>query len=144
VALGGESAVVQQMVLRATATGSKVVVHTSRPHVWAPICGEHIMLADGERAIAVVANMVVVDIEPGAQPPAVAAGERGHTLVTVTSTPVPDIDVVIQQVSAGELRLSTPRLADVPLRILRPRNEAQFLTHLHGAPIATAVGQHTR
>ena len=69
-----------------------------------------------------------------------AVGERGHTIVSVTSTPAGDADVVIGQVSAGELRLTTPRVANVPLTILRPRNETQFLAHLRGpaapAPVA--------
>lgn len=141
VSVGAELAVIEQLVLRATATGSRVLVHTSRPHVWAPICGEHVVLADADQPLMGPVNMVVVDIEPGTQAPSVGAGERGHTLLTVTATPMADTDLTIRQVSPGELRLSTPRLADVPLRLLRPRNEAQFLTHLHSAPEAAPVGR---
>ena len=46
VGLSAELSVVQQLVLRATATGSTVLVHTGRPQAWRPICGEHIVLQD--------------------------------------------------------------------------------------------------
>lgn len=138
VGLCTELAVAQALVLRATATGSTVLVHTSRPEVWAPICGEHIVLADPETDYPGVVTMVVLDDEH-AQNPAMAVGERGHTVVSVSATPPIDADVLLTQISAGQLKLTTPRLADVPLTILRPRNESQFLTHLRDADSLTSA-----
>ena len=44
--LGVELAVAQQLVLRATATGATVLVHTNRPQLWQPICDDRIWLQD--------------------------------------------------------------------------------------------------
>jgi hypothetical protein len=82
--------------------------------------------------------MVVLDGDH-AQNPAMAVGERGHTVVSVTSAPPVDADLVLTQTSAGQIRLTTPRFADVPLTILRPRNETQFLAHLRGPESLTTV-----
>ena len=138
VGLCAELAVAQSLVLRATATGSTVLVHTSRPELWAPICGEQILLADRVTDHPGVVTMVVLDGEH-AQNPAMAVGERGHTVVSVSATPPGDADVVLAQSSAGQLQLTTPRLADVPLTILRPRNETQFLTHLRASESLASV-----
>jgi type VII secretion protein EccE len=129
VSLCAEPAVAQSLVLRATATGSTVLVHTGHPELWAPICSEHIVLADRVADQPRTATMVVLDGDH-AQNPAMAVGERGHTVVSVSATPPGDADVVLTQTSAGQILLTTPRLADVPLTILRPRNETQFLAHL--------------
>lgn len=140
VGLSAELSVVQQLVLRATATGSSVLVHTSRPEAWRPICGDHVLLEapDTDRAGSV--NMVVLDGDDG-HSPAMAVGERGHTVLSVTTNPPADSDVVIEQVSAGELVLTTPRVANVALTILRPRNETQFLAHLRANSRPMAVSR---
>jgi hypothetical protein len=39
------------------------------------------------------------------------------------------------------MQLTTPRLTDVPLTILRPRNETQALAHLRGPESLTSVTQ---
>jgi hypothetical protein len=59
----------------------------------------------------------------------------------VSVMPTGEADVVLTQISAGQIQLTTPRLADVPLTILRPRNETQFLAHLRGP---ASVGSVTR
>jgi type VII secretion protein EccE len=139
VGLCAEPAVAQSLVLRATATGSTVLVHTSRPELWAPIRSERILLADRVTDQAGAVTMVVLDGDH-AQNPAMAVGERGHTVVSVSSIPPGDADVVLTQTSAGQLQLTTPRFADVPLTILRPRNETQFLAHLRGPePLASVT-----
>ena len=43
----------------------------------------------------------------------------------------PDADVTIVQESPDELVVGTPAVRGVRLSVMRPRNEAQFLTHLH-------------
>jgi type VII secretion protein EccE len=133
-----ELAVVQSLVLRATATGSTVLVHTSRPELWAPIRSEHILLADRDTDHPGMVTMVVLDGDH-AQNPAMAVGERGHTVVSVSATSPGDADVVLAQTSSGQIQLTTPRLANVPLTILRPRNETQFLAHLRGAESLASV-----
>jgi hypothetical protein len=138
VGLCAEPAVAQSLVLRATATGSTVLVHTSRPELWAPIRSERILLADRVTDHLGVVTMVVLDGDH-AQNPAMAVGERGHTVVSVSSTPPADADLVLTQTSAGQIQLTTPRFADVPLTILRPRNETQFLAHLRGPESLTSV-----
>jgi type VII secretion protein EccE len=140
VSLCAEPAVVQSLVLRATATGSTVLVHTNRPELWAPIRSERILLANGATENAGTVTMVVLD-DDRAQNPAMVVGERGHTVVSVSAMPTGEADVVLTQTSAGQIQLSTPRLADVPLTILRPRNETQFLAHLRGP---ASVGSVTR
>ncbi|OMC13522.1 type VII secretion protein EccE [Mycobacterium sp. SP-6446] len=140
VGLSVEPGVAQSLVLRATATGSTVLVHTNRPELWAPICSEHIVLADRLTDHPGAVTMVVLDGDH-AQNPAMAVGERGHTVVSISSTPPPDADVVLTQASPGQLTLTTPRFADVPLRILRPRNETQFLAHLRGTESLVSVTQ---
>ncbi|MBV8348348.1 MAG: type VII secretion protein EccE [Mycolicibacterium sp.] len=133
--LAVELEVVQALMLRATATGATVLVHTTRPEAWAPIRSEHIWLEDPGAEHAVITTVVLDgdDIEM----PTMAVGERGHAVVSVTSTPSADADVSIVQTSPGDLLLSTPRVSNVELRVLRPRNEAQFLAHLRRpAPVA--------
>jgi type VII secretion protein EccE len=137
VALQAELSVVQQFVLRATATGSTVLVHTGRPQAWVPICGEHIWLEDPGPGRGPI-TMVVLDGDD-IQSPAMSVGERGHTVVSVSSMPPPDADVVITQVAAGELVLSTPRMGRARLQIVRPRNETHFLAHLRGGARAEPV-----
>jgi type VII secretion protein EccE len=138
VALCAEPSVAQSLVLRATATGSTVLVHTSRPELWAPIRSERILLADRVTDHLGVVTMVVLDGDHALNP-AMAVGERGHTVMSVSATPPVDADVVLTQTSAGQIQLTTPRFADVPLTILRPRNETQFLAHLRGPESLTAV-----
>jgi type VII secretion protein EccE len=139
VGLCAEPAVAQSLVLRATATGSTVLVHTSRPELWAPIRSERILLADRVTDHLGVVTMVVLDGDH-AQNMAMAVGERGHTVVSVSSAPPGDADLVLTQTSSGQLQLTTPRFADVPLTILRPRNETQFLAHLRGPePLASVT-----
>ena len=41
-----------------------------------------------------------------------------------------DADVTIVQESPDELVIGTPAVRGVRLSVMRPRNEAQFLTHL--------------
>ena len=140
VGLCAELAVAQSLVLRATATGSTALVHTDRPELWAPVRSDHVLLADQVTDPAEVVTMVVLDGDH-AQNPAMAVGERGHTVVSVSATPPADADVVLTQISAGKMQLTTPRLTDVPLTILRPRNETQALAHLRGPESLTSVTQ---
>jgi hypothetical protein len=99
-----------------------------------------VLLADQVTDPAEVVTMVVLDGDH-AQNPAMAVGERGHTVVSVSATPPADADVVLTQISAGKMQLTTPRLTDVPLTILRPRNETQALAHLRGPESLTSVRQ---
>lgn len=138
VGLCAELAVAQSLLLRATATGSTVLVHTSNPELWAAIRSERILLADGVGDHPGLVTMVVLDGDH-AQNPAMTVGERGHTVVSVSATPPGEADVVLIQTSPGQLRLTTPRLADIPLTILRPRNETQFLAHLRGPESLVSV-----
>ena len=122
----------QSLVLRATATGSTVLVHTDQPELWAPIRSEQVMLADQVIDHPGEVTMVVLDGEH-AQNPAMAVGERGHTVVSVSAAAPADADILLTQTSPGTLQLTTPRLANVPVTILQPRNETQVLAHLRGA-----------
>lgn len=128
VALNADVYVVQSLVLRATAAGATALVHTDRPAMWSPICDDRIMLAERTEP-RVTPTLVVADGE-AAQRLLATTGERGHALIVVTNTPPADSDVVVTQVAPGQMVLTTPSGREVPLTIMRPRNEAQYLSHL--------------
>lgn len=129
VALDADIAVVQQQLLRASATGETVQVHTRRPRLWAPICGDRITLAtDTEPAVA--PTVVVLD---GDDVDTVTGGERGRAVVTIGTAVGGDNDVVIEQRSTTDMTLTTPQLNGVKLTIMWPRNETAFLAHLRRA-----------
>ncbi len=130
IAIAADLAVVQSLLLRASATGAVVLIHTDRPQVWAPICDEYrIELA--QRGQPRITPTVVVADGQAAQQLLVSTGERGHALVSLTASPAVDCDIVIRQISEAELVVSTPG-RDIPLGIMRPRNEAQAIAHLRG------------
>jgi hypothetical protein len=138
VGLCAEPVVAQSFILRATATGSTVLVHTDHPELWAPIRSEHVLLGDQVIDHPGMVTMVVLE-GSHAQNPAMAVGERGHTVVSVSATPPADADVTLTQNSAGQILLTTPRLSKVPLTILRPRNETQALAHLRDPESLTSA-----
>lgn len=115
------------LLLRASAAGSVILIHTDRPQVWQPLCDNtHRISIASDREPVRSPNIIVADgLGHG-----VAAGERGHTLITLSDVAEPDADVTLIQHSGDELVLSTPSVQGVRLSIMRPRNEAQFLSHL--------------
>lgn len=115
------------LLLRASAAGSVILIHTDRPQVWQPLCDNtHRISVASDREPVRSPNIIVADgIGHG-----VTAGERGHTLITLSDVAEPDADVTLIQHSGDEIVLSTPSVQGVRLSIMRPRNEAQFLSHL--------------
>jgi type VII secretion protein EccE len=133
VAISANLDVVEALILRATAAGATAEVHTVRSAAWKPICDDiRISLArPGERSDD--ATIVVAD-GPEPQRALADSGERGHALVTlvVGEQTIPlDADITIQQVSDRHITVQTPASrAEISLGIMRPRNEAQALSHL--------------
>lgn len=133
VAIAADVDVVQALILRATAAGDTAEIHTGRPQLWQPVCDDvRLSLArEGKRSDEV--SLLVAD---GAQAQQVLAGSgaRGHALVSVMDADAPlpaDADIKIKQVSARHMTVQTPsRSVPITLGIMRPRNEAQSLTHL--------------
>ncbi|MBS9535993.1 type VII secretion protein EccE [Mycobacterium sp. M1] len=114
------------LLLRAAATGSVIIVHTDRPQMWEPICdGVRIGLAGGS-PLRHEPSMMVVD---GAGH-SVEAGERGHTTVLIGEERVGTCDITITQVGRDELSVAVEGRDAVRLQVMRPRNEAQFVSHL--------------
>lgn len=138
VGIHADDEVVVQLVLRAAATGATVLVHTDRPQVWEPVCGDRITLAGAEKTR--IPTIVVYDGED-TQSPVISGGERGHAAVALGATPPANADVVITQTSREQIGFSTPDLANVKLTIMRPRNEAQFLAHLRRPAAETPAGR---
>lgn len=126
VSITADLSVVIPLLLRTSAAGAVILVHSDRPEVWQPLCDNdyRISLA-GDRDPVRPPTVIVADGEGLA----LTAGERGHTLVTVGSVDS-DADVTIVQEAPEELVVSTPTVRGVRLSVMRPRNEAQFLTHL--------------
>lgn len=133
VAIAADLDVVQALILRATAAGDTAEIHTGRPRMWLPVCDDvRLSLArEGKRSDEV--SLLVAD---GAQAQQVLAGSgaRGHALVSVMEADAPlpaDADIKIKQASARHMTVQTPsRGVPITLGIMRPRNEAQSLTHL--------------
>ncbi|CAA0100522.1 type VII secretion protein EccE [Mycolicibacterium sp. GF69] len=115
------------LLLRASAAGSVILIHTERPQVWQPLLDNaHRISLASDREPVRPPNVIVADgIGHG-----LTAGERGHTLITLTDVAEPSADVTLVQQSGDELVLGTPSVQGVRLSIMRPRNEAQFLSHL--------------
>lgn len=95
--------------------------------MWQPLCDNtHRIAIAGDREPVRSPNVIVADgVGHG-----LTAGERGHTLITLGEVAEPDADVTLVQHSIDELVLGTPSVQGVRLGIMRPRNEAQFLTHI--------------
>jgi hypothetical protein len=133
VAISANLDVVEALILRATAAGATAEIHTVRSAAWKPICDDiRISLArPGERSDD--ATIVVAD-GPEPQRALADSGERGHALVTLVigeQTMPLDADITIQQVSDRHITVQTPASrAEISLGIMRPRNEAQALSHL--------------
>ncbi|MFA5605848.1 MAG: type VII secretion protein EccE [Leucobacter sp.] len=127
VAISADLSVVIPLLLRASAAGAVILIHSDRPAVWQPLCDSdyRISLASGDRDPARPPSVIVADGEGLT----LNAGERGHTLVTLGSADA-DADVTIVQDGPDELVVGTPAVRGVRLTVMRPRNEAQFLTHL--------------
>jgi type VII secretion protein EccE len=130
IAVSADLTVVQSLVLRASATGAVVLIHTDRPQLWAPICDEYRIELAYRGQPRITPTVVVADGQE-AQQLLVSTGERGHALVSLTGSPAVDCDIVIRQISEAEVVVSTPG-RDIPLGIMRPRNEAQAVAHLRG------------
>ncbi len=130
IAVAADLTVVQSLVLRASAAGAVVLIHTDRPQLWAPICDEYrIELAQRGQARS-TPTLVVADGQ-AAQQLLVSTGERGHALMSLTTSPTVDCDIVIRQISDAEVVVSTGG-RDISLGIMRPRNEAAAVAHLRG------------
>jgi hypothetical protein len=115
------------LLLRASAAGAVILIHTDRPQVWQPLCDNtHRISIASDREPVRSPNIIVAD----GTGHGVTAGERGHTLITLSEAAEPDADVTLVQHSGDELVLGTPSVQGVRLSIMRPRNEAQFLSHL--------------
>jgi len=126
VSISADLPVVIPLLLRTSAAGAVILIHSDRPDVWRPLCDSdyRISLA-GDRDPVRQPTVIVADGEGLAG----GVGERGRSLVTVGSVDS-DADVTIVQESPDELVIGTPAVRGVRLSVMRPRNEAQFLTHL--------------
>ncbi len=121
--------VVVPLLLRASAAGEVVLIHTSRPEVWGPLCDPDARISvAGAAAPRREPTMIVVDGD--AQE--IAGGQRGHTLVFLSGSPSTkeQSTLVLTQVGFNDVTVSTPAIPAIPLTLMRPRNEAQFLSHL--------------
>lgn len=131
--IDADIAVVIPLLLRASAAGSVILIHSDRPQLWHPLCDNDYRISiAGPAEPRRQPNLIVVD---GAGQE-VTGGQRGHTLVFLSGSPTlkTDSDIVLTQSGRDELILSTPTIEAIALTIMRPRNEAQFLTHLRTAP----------
>ncbi|SKL15926.1 type VII secretion protein EccE [Mycobacteroides abscessus subsp. massiliense] len=140
ISVKAELDVLEPWILRATAAGARVLVYTDRPQAWQPIARDYIQIGQLGGPVQVPPTMLVLDLSAGTDNVNTSA-RAGQTVVTVSSDVVADADIVIKQLAADELVLSTRRLPDVPLRPHRPRNESQYLDHLrarHSAEVAAA------
>ncbi|MDQ1318771.1 MAG: hypothetical protein QG655_14 [Actinomycetota bacterium] len=121
--------VVVPLLLRASAAGEVVLIHTGRPDVWLPLCDPDARISvAGPSAPHREPTLIVVDGESQD----IAGGQRGHTLVFLSGSPSTKehSDLVVTQNSYDEVTLSTPSIPAIPLTLMRPRNEGQFLSHL--------------
>ena len=121
--------VVVPLLLRASAAGEVVLIHTGRPEVWLPLCDPDARISvAGPSAPHREPTLIVVDGESQD----IAGGQRGHTLVLLSGSPATKehSDLVVTQNSYDEVTLSTPSIPAIPLTLMRPRNEGQFLSHL--------------
>jgi hypothetical protein len=133
VAIGANLDVIESLILRATAAGATAEIHTERATSWKPICDNvRIVLARPGRRSNEATLLVADGDEP--QKALADSGERGHALVTVVpaGSPMPhDADIKIEQISPRQITVRTPaRNREITLGIMRPRNEAQSLSHL--------------
>ncbi|ODQ95459.1 type VII secretion protein EccE [Mycolicibacterium holsaticum] len=127
VSLSADLSVAIPLLLRTSAAGAVILIHTDRPAVWQPLCDNDYRISLASDRDPVRPPTVIVADGEGL---ALTAGERGHSLVTLGPVD-PDADVTIVQESPDELVVGTPAVRGVRLSVMRPRNEAQFLTHLH-------------
>lgn len=121
--------VVVPLLLRASAAGAVVLIHTGRPEVWLPLCDPDARISvAGATAPHREPTLIVVDGESQE----IAGGQRGQTLVFLSGSPTTKdaSDLVVTQTSYDEVTVSTPAIRAIPLTLMRPRNEAQFLSHL--------------
>ena len=121
--------VVVPLLLRASAAGEVVLIHTSRPDVWLPLCDPDARISvAGAAAPHREPTLIVVDGDSQE----IAGGQRGHTVVFLSGSPSTkeDSDLVVTQTSFDDVTVSTPTIPVIPLTLMRPRNEAQFLSHL--------------
>lgn len=121
--------VVVPLLLRASAAGEVVLIHTSRPDVWLPLCDPDARISvAGAAAPHREPTLIVVDGDSQE----IAGGQRGHTVVFLSGSPSTkeDSDLVVTQNSFDDVTVSTPTIPVIPLTLMRPRNEAQFLSHL--------------
>jgi type VII secretion protein EccE len=123
--------VVIPLLLRASAAGAVILVHSDRPTVWEPVCDDQRILLAGDTEPRRTPNVIVVD---GAGQE-ITGGERGHTVVVLTDTAQPDCDITIAELSGDDLVINTASLHEVRLAIMRPRNEAEFVAHLRTAAV---------
>ncbi|MCH9736852.1 MAG: type VII secretion protein EccE [Actinomycetia bacterium] len=120
------------ILLRASAAGAVILIHTDRPEIWHPLCDNDYRISiAGEREPLRTPSIIVSD---GAGH-GLTAGERGHTLITLCNSPEVDADVTMVQDTQDHLVVSTPAVQGIRLAIMRPRNEAQFLAHLHSGAV---------
>lgn len=119
------------LLLRACAAGASAVIHTDRPAVWEPICDERMTLSTTPTDTPSRAVLHVADGPAAVKALLATVGERGHSVVYLTDTPPPGCDVTIRQ-SGGGLTVSVGgRRFDVTL--MRPRNEAEYVSHAQPA-----------
>ncbi len=126
VSISADLSVVIPLLLRTSAAGAVILIHSDRPDVWRPLCDNHYRISLASDRDPVRQPTVIVADGEGL---ALTAGERGHSLVTVGSVDS-EADLTIVQESPDELVIGTPAVRGVRLSVMRPRNEAQFLTHL--------------
>lgn len=106
-----------------------MLIHTSRPDVWRPLCDPDARISvAGAAAPHREPTLIVVDGDSQE----IAGGQRGHTVVFLSGSPSTkeDSDLVVTQTSFDDVTVSTPTIPVIPLTLMRPRNEAQFLSHL--------------
>lgn len=118
------------LILRTSASGAVVLIHSDRPELWAPLCDrDHRIAVASDSAPRRDPTVIIADGD-GHQ---ISGGQRGQALVVLSDSPTQkvDADIIITQTGPDDLLVTTPTIPGVALSIMRPRNEAQFLSHLH-------------
>lgn len=122
-----ELEMIERLVLRATAAGARVLVYTDRPDQWAPVCRDFIDLVVPGQDPRFRPTTLVLDT--GNTEAIHSVPRAGQTVVTIGDAPAPETDVLIRQMGE-QVQIDTPDLPGIRLKLMRPRNESQYVAHL--------------
>lgn len=123
----GELEMIERLILRASAAGARVLVYSDRPEQWAPVCRDFIELAVPGKEPRFRPTMLVLDT--GSAEAIHSNPRAGQTVVTIADAPAAETDVLIHQ-SGEDVQIDTPDLPGIRLKLMRPRNESQYVAHL--------------